>query len=236
MNLIPDKNLFIVTSSLKPNMGTFSDEDRFTQTIKSLESLRQKVPDAIILFSDCSARPVAETERQEINKYANIYLDLSTQPNCKFCVENSLKSPGENSMLFFTLLTLKQNPQISPLLNQVKRIFKYSARTILEEGFDIKDYDGLFGKFVFKKRIPTWTSQVIHGRDHLFITRLYSFCPSLIDTYLGVLQTNLDLLQNGGVPDTEHAHFISIPKNYLVEFDKLNCWGWLAGNGQIEHY
>ena len=36
--------------------------------------------------------------------------------------------------------------------------------------------------------------------------------------------------------DTEHAHFANIPKEYLVEFDKVHCWGWLAGNGQIEHY
>ena len=235
MNLIPDRNLFIVTSSLKPNMGAYSDVERFEQTINSLQSLRQKVPDAIILFSDCSARPVTDYERQEISKYINLYLDLSTQPNCQHCVVNGLKSPGENNLLFFTLLTLKQNPQVSPILNQVKRIFKYSARTIMEDSFDVKEYDNLFGKFVFKKRLPTWMNQPIFGGDHLFITRLYSFCPSLIDTYLGVLQKNLELFQKG-VPDTEHAHYITIPKEHLVEFDKLHCWGWLAGNGQVEHY
>ncbi len=37
-------------------------------------------------------------------------------------------------------------------------------------------------------------------------------------------------------PDTEHAHFVNIPKQFLVEYEKINCWGWLAGNGQIEHY
>ena len=235
MNLIPDINLFIVTSSLKPNMGAYSDGDRFNQTIDSLKSLREKVPEAIVLFTDCSARPVSDLEKQAISKYSNFYFDLSSQPNCKYCVDNALKSPGENSLLFFTLLSLKQNPQISPLLNQVKRIFKFSARTILEEDFDIKEYDGLFGKFVFKKRIPTWLNQAPLDTDHLFITRLYSFCPSLIDIYQEVIQKNLNSLQNG-VPDTEHAHYANIPKQYLVEFDKLHCWGWLAGNGQIEHY
>lgn len=231
MNIIPDKNLFIVTSSLKPNVGYFSDVDRFTQTISSLQSLRNKIPDAVILFSDCSARPVSEAERNEISKYANVYFDLSSQPDCKHCVINALKSPGENVMLFHTLLSLKQNPQLSPILNQVKRIFKYSARTILEESFDIKEYDNLFGKFVFKKRLTSWKNP----NDYLFITRLYSFCPSLVDIYLEVLQKNLHLF-NSGVPDTEHAHFINIPKNHLIEFDKVHCWGWLAGNGQVEHY
>jgi hypothetical protein len=39
-----------------------------------------------------------------------------------------------------------------------------------------------------------------------------------------------------GQIDTEHAHWVNIPKQYLIEFDKVHCWGWLAGNGQIEHY
>ena len=231
MNLIPDKNLFIVTSSLKPNAGLFSDEDRFQQTIISLKDLRERLPEAIILFADCSARPVPDNERTEISKYANIYFDLSTQPNCKYCVDNGLKSPGENTLLFFTLLELKNNPRLNSLLNQVKRIFKYSSRTVLDDTFNIHEYDNLFGKFVFKNRLPSWRSP----DESLFITRLYSFCPSLLEIYLQVLQTNLELLSKG-VPDTEHAHFINIPKEYLVEFDKIHCWGWLAGNGKIEHY
>ena len=70
MNLIPDINLFIVTSSLKPNMGAYSDGDRFNQTIDSLKSLREKVPEAIVLFTDCSARPVSDLEKQAISKYS----------------------------------------------------------------------------------------------------------------------------------------------------------------------
>ena len=101
-----------------------------------------------------------------------------------------------------------------------------------KEQFDITEYDNLFGKFVFKKRIPTWmhTPEI----SDLLITRMFSFCPSLIDTYLTVIQDNIPLIQRGF--DTEHAHFANIPKQHLVEFDKIHCWGWLAGNGQIEHY
>jgi len=36
--------------------------------------------------------------------------------------------------------------------------------------------------------------------------------------------------------DFEHAHFVNIPKEHLVEFDKIHCSGWLAGNGQVEKY
>lgn len=230
--IIPDKNLFIVTSSLKPAIGAFSDEDRFAQTIASVKSIRKVVPDAIIMFADISIRGVSELEKQAIAEWCNYYLDLTDEPNTRYCAINGLKSHGENCLLAAVLVNLKNNPQLSHILGGVKRIFKISARTILEDSFNINEYEGLFGKFVFKKRVVSWSDP----KTCLFITRMYSFCPSLIDTYLGVIQKNLDGLSNNIVPDTEHAHFLNIPQNYLVEFDTLHCWGWLSGNGQIEKY
>jgi hypothetical protein len=223
--MIPDKNLFIVTSSLKPNLGVFSDDDRFAQTIASLKSIRKNVPDAFVVFSDASVRPVSDLEKQAISNLCNVYIDVSEHPEVKNYSVNRMKSHSENSLMFVTLYTLKQNN----LLKDVKRIFKFSARSELEDNFDIKEYDSLFGKYVFKKAILSW----MNNTDSLFITRLFSFCISLFDDYLQVIQKNMPLL---GQIDTEHAHWINIPKQYLIEFDKVHCWGWLAGNGQIEHY
>jgi hypothetical protein len=224
--MIPDKNLFIVTSSLKPNSGAFSDEQRFSQTIATLSSVRKIVPEAIVIFVDVSIRPVSDDEKAIIQQLTNGYIDFSHQPEIRHFSETGQKSAAENALLFFTLHTLKQNN----LLKDVKRIFKFSARSELEDGFDIKEYDNLFGKYVFKKAIPTWMS---NGPEKLFITRLFSFCSSLVNNYLSVINKNIPMINQ---MDTEHAHWVNIPKEYLVEFDKVHCWGWLAGNGQIEHY
>jgi len=224
--MIPDKNLFIITSSLKPNSGAFSDDQRFAQTVATLKSVRNKVPEGIIVFTDVSLRTVSDLERQTIAGLCNAYIDLSTQPDVRSLSMNGQKSAAENALLFFTLHTLKQNN----LLKDVKRIFKFSARSELEDTFDIREYDNLFGKYVFKKAIHTWMS---NGPEKLFITRLFSFCSSLVDNYLSVIQKNIPMTNQ---MDTEHAHWVNIPKEYLVEFDKVHCWGWLAGNGQIEHY
>jgi hypothetical protein len=225
--MIPDKNLFIVTSSLKPNMGSFSDDDRFAQTIASLKSIRKILPEAIIVFSDVSIRPVSDLEKQAIAELCNAYIDMSEQPDVRRCSENRMKGESENILIFYTLHALKQNN----LLKNVKRIFKFSARSELEDTFDIKEYDNLFGKYVFKKAIPTWRNT--NTPPQLLITRMFSFCVSLIDNYLQVIQKNVPLLNQF---DTEHAHWVNIPKEYLVEFDKVHCWGWLADSGQIEHY
>ena len=224
--MIPDKNLFIVTSSLKPNMGAFNDADRFAQTIASLKSIRKRFPAGFIVFSDVSLRPVSDLERETIARLSDAYIDMSQQPDVRGFSQNNMKSHAENALLFYTLITLRQNN----MLKDVKRIFKFSTRSELEVTFDIKEYDNLFGKYVFKKAIPTWMN---NSPDKLFITRMFSFCTSLLDNYFDVISKNMPLLDK---IDTEHAHWLNIPKEYLVEFDKIHCWGWLAGNGQIEHY
>jgi hypothetical protein len=207
-------------------MGAFDDAERFAQTIASLKSIRKRFPAAFIVFSDVSLRPVSDLERETIARLSDAYIDMSQQPDVRKCSENQMKSQAENLLMFFTLHTLKQNN----LLKDVKRIFKFSARSELEVTFDIKEYDGLFGKYVFKKAIPSWMPG---NTNSLFITRMFSFCTSLLDNYLLVIQKNMPMLDR---IDTEHAHWVNIPKEYLVEFDKVHCWGWLAGNGQIEHY
>jgi len=224
--MIPDKNLFIITSSLKPNSGAFSDEQRFTQTLATLLSVRKIVPEAIVIFVDVSIRPVSDDEKSTIQQLTNGYLDLSHDPTVRSLSINGQKSGAENALIFFALHTLKQNN----LLKNVKRIFKFSARSELEDTFDIKKYDNLFGKYVFKKAIPTWMP---NGPENLFITRMFSFCTSLVDNYLSVINKNIPMTNR---MDTEHAHWVNIPKEHLVEFDKVHCWGWLAGNGQIEYY
>ena len=64
-----------------------------------------------------------------------------------------MKSLAENVLLFNTIQTLRNSPETAQMISSIKRIFKFSARTILEDSFDDSEYDNLFGKFVFKKKI-----------------------------------------------------------------------------------
>jgi hypothetical protein len=121
------------------------------------------------------------------------------------------------------------------LMPSVRRIYKLSGRTTINSGFDVNEHNQ-FGKYVFKKRMPTWISD--DRREiytDLLITRMFSLCPSLIDDYIGVCYKNLNTINNFKV-DTEHAHFFNINKQYLVELDTIHCQGVVAGSGQTEVY
>lgn len=236
MSLLPDKNLFIVTSALKPNVGVINENDRFTQTIDTLKSLRTHVPDAILLFSDGSPNEVEQEKYQEIAKYVNGIIPWNMDEDIQKLGGAGAKSLVESVMMIKMLFALKQNSELAKMMSSVKRIFKYSARTVLTDDFQISDYDDQFGKYVFKKRIPTWMNDKRKEHaDHLYITRMFSFCPSLLDNYIQSLHTVLAAIQEYGL-DTEHAHFFAIDKKYVTEFEQLHCQGIMATNGAIENY
>lgn len=231
-SIIPDKNLFIVTSALQANIGVVGAEERLQQTIDTLENLKQKVPDALVLLVDGSPHNIPDETKNKISQYCQ-GLWFNQHPDIYAMASSGRKSEAEIIMLFNTLAQLKQ----SKAMHEVKRIFKYSARTILEDDFDIKEYDNLYGKYVFKKALPSWMDENRKRNitDHLYITRMFSFCPSLVDNYMQTLQTILNNVIQHSI-DTEHSHYLCIDKRYVVEFDRLKCAGIVAGSGQTERY
>lgn len=238
MNFIPNKDLFIVTSALRTSIGVIDDETRLKQTIEGLQSLRKVAPDAIILWVDASSRMVDEATMATVTQYCNKSISFFGDEDLMALANAGLKSQAEVTLLFKTLSIIKQHPELQKMMADVRRVFKLSGRTNMLEGYDPKAYDDLYGKYVFKTRIPSWLpieKQFQSGCDHLFITRMYSFCASLFDDYLNLLPQIYQTINYHGV-DTEHAHFGNINEKYLVEFDNLHCEGVLAGNGQTERY
>lgn len=237
MSVIPNKNLILFTSALKAQIGVIGFEERCKQTIESLQSIRKHFPDDIILFTDGSPVKVEnEPIMREIAKYVNGIVCWDEDSDLQNLSAQGQKSAMETVMIFKMLIALKNNPELMRMMHDVKRIWKISSRTNLHDNFDAKEHDQ-YGKYVFKKRIASWLPKDRQEAttDHLLITRLYSFCPSLLDNYFVVLQSVFQDVLKYQI-DTEHAHYKNIDKNYLFELDTVKCEGIVAGSGQLEKY
>lgn len=229
------KNFFIVTSCINVSFGIFDGNERFNQTIESFKSIRKNVEDPFILFIDSSTIPLTLEQKSKIVDHVDDYLDFSenvqaqlinNQPN-----PHVLKSFGELYLLLNGILHLKNTINFNSIEG---RMFKLGGRCKLNSGFNINDYEGFKGKYIFKKRIPSWLSKEVQeylGCTHLLETRLYSWCLTLVDDYINVINKNFELLHKG--LDTEHSHFVNIDKNNLIEFDKMFCDCSIAASGQI---
>jgi len=238
MSFIPKNDLFIVTSALRTSIGVIDDETRLKQTIEGLQSLRKAAPDAIIMLVDASSRMIDEATMAQVAQYCDKTISFFGDEDLMSLANAGLKSQAEVTLLFKTLSIIKRHPELQQMMSGVRRVFKLSGRTNMIEGYDPKAYDDLYGKYVFKKRIPSWLSphkQVESDCNHLYITRMYSFCVSLLDNYLHILPEIYRTVNEFGV-DTEHAHFGNTNKDLVIEFENLYCEGVLAGNGQTEKY
>jgi len=236
--IIPNTDLFIVTSALRTSIGVIADDTRIKQTIEGLQSLRKSAPEAIILLADASSRPIDEATTFQLTKFADKYISFFGDEELMTLANAGLKSQAEVALLFKTSSVIKQHPELQKMMAGVRRVFKLSGRTNMLDGFNPREYDNQYGKYVFKKAMPSWLppqKQLESGCDHLYITRMYSFCISLFDNYLNTLPAIYQTINQHGV-DTEHAHYGNIDKSYTVEFENLHCEGVLAGNGQTERY
>jgi hypothetical protein len=235
MALIPQLQLFIVTSALNPNMGVVSREDRLKQTTEGLESLRERCPDALVILAEGSPFKVEEEKIKQLEDLVDFVADFSGDKDIGHFASIGKKSEAENVLLIKVLMLLKNEPSLMRIMHSVRRVYKLSARTVINKEFNTVDHDH-FGKYVFKKRMPTWLAgDAAETFTDLLITRLFSFCPSLIDDYSIVCRRNLGVIRDAGV-DTEHAHFFNIEPDRLVELDEIYCQGVMASTGAIEIY
>ena len=98
-SIIPDRQLFIVTSALNTGMGVISAEDRMSQTLRGLEVLKTIVPDSIILFADGSPNKVDEEKFLQISQYVDFIADFSGDADISMFAKNHKKSEAECVLL-----------------------------------------------------------------------------------------------------------------------------------------
>lgn len=231
------KNLFLVTSALWSNEGIISPEKRFSQTIDSLRNLRRKIPEDIVILTDGSPHTISKEKIDAVSKYVNAVVTWNNDSDIMKFASVGRKSEAEVVMLFKLLKMLRERQELRNFLPDIKRIFKYSARTFLLDKFTLDSYEDLEGKYVFKKALPSWHSLELQKKttDSLYITRFYSLCVSLIDNYLKTLPDILDAIIKHDI-DTEHAHHLCINKTKVVEFQNVYCEAIMSGTAQREIY
>lgn len=219
------KPLFLITSALNPSYGVFSLDERYEQTKNTIKSIRHKVPDAHIFLVDVSVKGLPKDIQSDVISLVDYFMDLSEHPDMVQLSLGQAKSQSESLMTLIFLDTLKSNE----VFKQYDRIFKITGRLELDDGFDINAYEGLNGKYVFKKRVNTWMNPPYKNATHLYDTRLHSYCSSLIDYHMDALKRMFEYLP---YVDLEHGMFAVIDNDKIVEFERVHCKGRVASSGE----
>jgi hypothetical protein len=214
---------FIVTSCINnaAGRGVFSHEERYEQTLDTFESIRLLAPNSKILFVDDSVQELPKQWKDEISKKctASVYFEDETLLKLS---KMGLQSPAECILLLETFKLLKSE-KIQELKSD--RIFKITGRCTLDDGFSLDRYSSIGDDFVFKKRVQSW----MNSATYLLDTRLWSFGWNFLDKAISLYESIFPVLLKGF--DLEHATFSCIPKENLIEFDRVFLKGRVASDG-----
>ena len=218
------KHICIITSALSPAVGVIPLEDRFIQTIHSIHTVRDRIPNCTIILNDISVYPCDEYKK-EIRKLVDIFIDSSNNSTIMELSRRGYKSHGELLLFCSTLEYIKQNIDLTDYV----RIFKLSGRHNITEEFNIGEYDvSTIGKYVFKNSVQSWISPELR----IYETRLWSMHKLNLDDYLSKFQQIFESCD--GRYDIEHAYYKFLDKSDVVEFDNIWVEGKVALHGRYQ--
>jgi len=152
---INNKNIVLITSKIYvsdkkfsyiENRSIYTSQERFIQTIETIDSIRKYIPDSFIVLFDNSA-DFTTFEKHVFQKITDCFINILDDSNLNYHTnECEEKAYGDISqqVKFFDLL-LANNINIS----NIKHFFKISGRYVINNNFIYKDYNN--NKNLFKK-------------------------------------------------------------------------------------
>ena len=218
--------LFIVTSAINSFRSVIQLEKRYEQTLETIDSIRNKVPDSIIVLAESSPDPVPQEMLDFLVTKVDYLLKNSDNHDIIQLGKCGQQSPAEAYSVFITLDVIEKLN-----LPNIQRIFKVTGRGELTDDFHIEDYNdpNLMGKYVFKRRVDSWMSKDLQLVD----TRIYSLCHSLISETKEMMRKMVNHCLGTG-RDLEHCTFELMDKSKLMERDVMGFKCQISSTGFIQ--
>jgi hypothetical protein len=244
------KFLFLVGSALKhfhqDEFSAYDEEQRFNQTLETIKCIRQKVPESYVVLFECSPKPIEDAQKNTLKEKTDLFLEFYDEPVLKQIYENLEKRPElitygksllETRGLLNALYTIKKHN----LFSDSQRVFKFTGRYLLNDDFDIQDYQSKFleNKYVVKKYDYLTEEQenfseeeklenvyaYLYGAKGMMVTGLWSFDRMLFNEIVESLENAFRymerMIQYTAGTDIEHSLYRFMNKKNIVDIPNL---------------
>jgi hypothetical protein len=243
------KFLFLVGSALKhfqeDKFSAYSVNERFEQTLNTIDCIRSKVPESYIVLFECSFESIDENQKRVLKEKTDLFLEFYDEPGIAQLYKNLEERPElitygksllETRGLLNTLYVIRENN----LFSDSQRVFKLTGRYLLNEDFNIEDYHSRFleGKYIIK-RYEYLTQEVenldenglenvyayLYGAKGMMVSALWSFDRTLYKEAVSSLENAFKymerMMQYTSGTDVEHSLYRYINKNHIITTSKL---------------
>lgn len=237
-----NKYLFVISSAInhfqEDKLSRFTINDRFKQTLETIESIKNKCPESTICLFELSETKLNTTYETSLKSKVDIYLNFSGDDEIQTMYINFSKNLDlfkygksllEIKGFILTLEYLKSND----LLYNITRIFKITGRYLLNNNFNIQEYNSIFlrDKYIanfgnFSRVEPlSNVHYYVYKNEGFITTALWSFGCDLLNETIEIFYKSYDylsrmLLYTPG-NDIEHSVYDFIDKSKLIYCDIL---------------
>ena len=259
------KFLFLIGSALKhfqeDKFSAYDEEQRFNQTLETIECIRKKVPNSYVVLFECSSKSIDENQKDILKEKTDLFLEFYTEPVIQAIYENLEARPElitygksllETRGLLNTLYIIKNHN----VFNDTQRVFKLTGRYLLNDDFDIQDYESKFleGRYVIKKydylsqEMENYEKELenvysyLYGARGMMITGLWSFDRMLFNEAVEALEKAFKymekMIQFTAGTDVEHSLYRFINKENIIAIPNLGLTmvkGMSGENGGVYH-
>ena len=159
--------------------STYSPEERYNQSLQTIDSIRKYLPGAKIVFVECSDIPDEYTMSliSKVEYFVNQYHISEAR---EVCINSNNKGLGEATQTKFAIEYIIQNNL------SFNRFFKISGRYFLTDKFVSDKYK--MDAYTFKRRANTGNaivsiSTVVYSFPMSFLHHFYSCVSAVVEYY-----------------------------------------------------
>jgi len=216
VNIFTKPYIFLITSTIKFSKNSlsyshtrsvFSAEERLEQTLHTIDSIRTKVPDAIVILLENSN--LFPKEVSVLQNKVDWLVSFSQDARAVKLRDGPYKGAAEAYMLRYMQNILKYF--------SYNIMFKLSGRYCLSERFNIQNF-----------------SQECFGillRDGVYSTRLYSVPKILNNLYYKQLYKSMQAALKG--ESIESVFLRNVAKDKIQRLEYLGVQGYISPNGNF---
>lgn len=229
---------FIVTSAINTRFGIYSATQRLTQTLSTIESIKQRVPSAKIVLVEMAGIPLTSEQTAVLIDSSDVLLDytdeLAVQARYSSTDNWDIVKNGTEIMVFGSALKLLRE---SEDFAQIDRIHKVSGRYCLNNLFDPSTYEQtqVLPKIVVAARRKSQFSSQLTGQREQYMSRLWSWPVELLDEVIEFYDTALvefdTTISKNQYIDIEHLLCKLLPPADIHELQHIGVEGTIGPNG-----
>jgi hypothetical protein len=229
--------VFFINSAMNVvGRSLYSNDERFKQTMETIESIDKYCPNNIKYMIEGSCIELEEEKLEALVDKGVRILYTGKVPEI-YRISSTLTMYGIGNSLTETLAgTIFVDWFIKNEMRYIKakRVCKLSGRYKINDNWKFDD-ENFKDKYVFVKHHPSNApSKDQLGLTGLFVVRCWHMDYSLLDNFRTVIENVYSDCANLGI-DAENSYYKNIPKDKLYEVEKIGVEGYVSPVGVYEN-